>query len=122
MISPVRIKIMNKRGRYSTADYSAEVRSAIGAISVALAKDGVKKKKIRAILENAGYDVPGTTLDNWMRAINSGQTPLKRVKLTGAKKKLTLTQRRIVAGWTIDQVGQNKEVHMAGAQRFIFQS
>jgi hypothetical protein len=93
---------MNKRGRYSTADYSADVKSAIGAISVALAKDGVKKKKIRAILQNAGYGVPSTTLDDWMRAISTGRTPLKRVKLTGAKKKLTLTQRRIVAGWTID--------------------
>jgi hypothetical protein len=58
---------MSKRGRYSTADYSAEVKSAIGSISVALAADRMKKKKIRAILENAGYDVPCTTLDNWMR-------------------------------------------------------
>lgn len=113
---------MSKRGRYSTAEYPVETRNAIGAISVAMAKDGIKKKKIRVILQNAGYAVPSSTLDDWMRVATTGQTPLKVVKLSGAKKALSTQQMRILAGWTIDQVGQNKEVHGKDARRFIFES
>ncbi len=94
---------MARRGRYSGAAVSPEVKEALGAVGHGLRQEGWTVPAVKSLFQNAGFDVGGETLRRWTDACGAGQPIISKAKKTGVRKKLGDEERRVAAGWVLQQ-------------------
>ncbi len=94
---------MARRGRYSGAAVSPEVKEALRAVGHGLRQAGWSVPAVKSLFQNAGFDVGGETLRRWTDASGAGQPIISKAKKTGARKKLGDEERRVAAGWVLQQ-------------------
>ena len=102
---------MASRGTYSGAGYSSEVKEALGAVGHRLRVEGRSVREVAEFFSEAGYAVGDETVRRWTNAAGRGEPIISPAKQAGAEKKLDEEQRRVAAGWVL----QEKKKSTAGA-------
>src|SRR3990167_996833 len=107
---------MARRGNYSSASYSIDVKAALGAIGQQLRVRGWTVREVVKILDEAGYAVGEETVRRWTDRISRGQPIISDAKQTGARKKLDFEERQVATGWVLSQ---DKKVDLRRYSRFV---
>ena len=94
---------MAKRGKYSGSGYSVDVKEALGAIGHGLREEGWTVAAIHDFFKKTGFSVGEETLRGWTQAAGRGEPIISPAKQAGAEKKLDEEQRRVAAGWVLQE-------------------
>lgn len=94
---------MSQRGRYDAARYSVDVKDALGAIGLELKDRGWSVRAISEMYSDAGYGLGEETLRGWTKAVERREPIISPDKNTGAPKKVDAEQRRVAAGWVLQE-------------------
>lgn len=108
---------MSKR-KYSTTSLHPEARLVIGCLYAAVEQTDISLKQFRHLLQEAGFDIPRSTLNRYKSAAQAGGHVLKRVKLSGGSPKLKPQEKDILVGMIVYKNLHNERVVLKTIQEF----